>query len=323
MMQLNNCRICNNSENNKEYTAQEMMYGLRDEFVYFECSQCNCLQIKEFPSNMLPYYPDEYYSLGEYDGRKFKGFTGKIRKWKYGSLVSQNKILRKVARGITGKKDFDIFHGFEIKKATRILDVGCGSGQNFLYPLAEVGFENLMGCDPYLKKPITYANGLSIVNSEIHELQSEWDIITFHHAFEHMPDPLKNLQKVFSLLNANGTCIVRIPTVSSYAWRHYKTDWVQLDAPRHFFLHSIESMAYLAKISNLELFKVVYDSGEFQFRGSEKYKKDISLFAPEPKGLIKSAQRKIRKQRYKRLAKKLNENENGDQAAFYFRKKVS
>ena len=50
-----------------------MMFGLRDEFVYFECQECHYLQIKEFPKDMSIYYPDKYYTFGKYDGKKFKG----------------------------------------------------------------------------------------------------------------------------------------------------------------------------------------------------------------------------------------------------------
>ena len=43
------CRICDFSGDSPVYTVREMMYGLRDEFDYFQCAQCQCLQILEFP----------------------------------------------------------------------------------------------------------------------------------------------------------------------------------------------------------------------------------------------------------------------------------
>jgi SAM-dependent methyltransferase len=45
-----------------------------------------------------------------------------------------------------------------------------------------------------------------------------------------------------SLLACKGIIVVRIPAVSSYAWERYGVAWMQLDAPRHFFLHSPKSM---------------------------------------------------------------------------------
>src|SRR5882757_7251102 len=57
------CKICGNSALNIPFTAREMMFGLRDEFEYFECSSCGCVQISEIPTNMEPYYPTKYYSF--------------------------------------------------------------------------------------------------------------------------------------------------------------------------------------------------------------------------------------------------------------------
>ena len=57
------CRICNNSNDNQVYLVKEMMFGFPDEFVYFKCSNCGCLQISEEPADISKYYPTDYYSL--------------------------------------------------------------------------------------------------------------------------------------------------------------------------------------------------------------------------------------------------------------------
>jgi hypothetical protein len=124
-----------------------------------------------------------------------------------------------------------------------------------------------------------------------------------------------------SLLSKDGVCVIRIPTVSSLAWEKYKTDWVQLDAPRHFFLHSKRSIEILAERTGFELYKLTYDSTHFQFTGSEKYLKDIPLSAPKPKGLKNSIQRKSNNYKFDQQAKVLNKEGRGDQAAFFLRKK--
>ena len=320
-MGINTCRVCENSEANVLYTAREMMFGLRDEFTYFECYQCRCLQIQEFPADMSRYYPNDYYSFNEYDGRKFKGILGGFTWLKYFSLILGDYAQKKIAGIFTGINDFYILQGLNVNKNTRILDVGCGNGKSFLYPLAEIGFKNLLGCDPHLKASLIYLNGLQIKKSKVNDVSGAWDIITYHHSFEHIDNPIENLRKVFELLSCGGVCIIRVPTVSSFAWEHYRTNWVQLDAPRHFFLHSIKSMQILAEITGLELYKTIYDSNHFQFSGSENYIKHISLNTPRPKGLIKLIKRKMKKQQYSKRAKQLNAEEKGDQAAFFFRKR--
>jgi len=319
--EVDNCRICGNSEGNIQYIAKEMMHGLKDEFVYFECSVCHCLQIQKFPKDMLKYYPDNYYSFGEYDGKKFKGILGSLKRMQYSSLLGSGKVLRKIMLLVTGDNDYSLLEGLGVNKNTRILDVGCGNGSTFLYPLAEIGFKNLLGCDPYLKATLLYSNGLQIMNSKVYDVTGTFDIITYHHSFEHIDDPIENMRKIFELLTPNGVCIIRIPTVSSFAWEHYQTNWVQLDAPRHFFLHSVKSMQSLAEITNLELFKTTYDSSYFQFTGSEKYLNDIPLYAPRPKGFLTFIKRKTKKSQYQILAKQFNKAGIGDQAAFYFRRR--
>ena len=57
------CRICNNLAGNEIFTAREMMFGTSDEFDYFECARCGCLQIGTIPPDLSPYYPPEYYSF--------------------------------------------------------------------------------------------------------------------------------------------------------------------------------------------------------------------------------------------------------------------
>jgi len=315
--EIYSCRICGNTENNTSYAAREMMYGLREAFSYFQCGNCKCLQIAEYPEDMTIYYPGDYYSFSKYDGKKFKGIKGEIKKFQYKNSVLGSEFFKR----LFGIKEYKIFDSLDVHRNTRILDVGCGNGRNFLYPLAEVGFKNLLGCDPFLSESIRYCNGLNIETSDIFDIGGSWDIITYHHAFEHLPNPRENLEKIYDLLAEDGVCILRIPTVSSYAWEHYKVHWVQLDAPRHFFLHSVESIGILADSMNMKLEKVIYDSSHFQFIGSEKYVKDIPLSVTKKKGLWASLKRTITKSIYQRKAHRLNKSGRGDQAAFFLRKK--
>ena len=209
-----------------------------------------------------------------------------------------------------------------ITSDSRILDVGCGSGI-FLYMLRNAGFTNTMGTDPYIHETTAYKNGLTIYKQAIHEMRGEWDLIMFHHAYEHVPDPLETLVSTARLLTPGGVCLIRIPVSSSYAWEHYRTNWVQLDAPRHYFLHTVASMSLLASQAGLTLDQVIYDSTEFQFWGSEQYQRDIPLNAPQsykhdPQHSIFTPE-KIAE--YHRHAEELNQRGRGDKAVFCLRKR--
>jgi hypothetical protein len=135
-------------------------------------------------------------------------------------------------------------------------------------------------------------------------------------------DPLETLQSASRLLSKAGVCLIRIPTVSSYAWKHYGADWVQLDAPRHFFLHSTESLEILSERAGLKVVDVVYDSEGFQFWGSEQYRRNIPLLSPQSymtnpsRSIFSDSQ--IRE--FEDRAQQLNLEKQGDQAAFYLRR---
>lgn len=298
-----------------------MMYGLRETFNYFQCSKCLCLQILEIPQDMSAYYPSSYYSFQPYDGKKFKGLKGVLKKKFYTSAIFRANPLQRILGRLAGTDIYDCLKDIPVDRSTKILDVGCGNGRNFLFPMAEIGFTHLLGCDPFIDEPIEYTNGLRIENSEVFVRNETYDIITYHHSFEHLPNPREHLQKLSSLLAENGVLIIRIPTVSSFAWEHYRENWVQLDAPRHFFLHSEESMQFLAENNGFNLSKIEYDSTYFQFTGSEGYINDIPLNTPKAKTLIKKLNRKLRERAYQKKANRLNRKHRGDQAIFYLRLK--
>ena len=296
-----------------------MMFGFRDTFRYFQCANCNCLQIEEFPLDLSKYYPDSYYSYQSVvEENPIKRIIVKLRN-KY--AVFNNGLMGKLIYYKYPAPPLRCLAKLDLNKKSHILDVGCGSG-SLLYSLADIGFKNLLGIDPFNIKDIEYNNGLKIQNKTIYDVQDKWHLIMFHHSFEHVPDPLSTFNKISNLLHPNGIALIRIPTVSSFAWKHYGINWVQLDAPRHFFLHSVESIKTLGEKTGLELYEVSYDSNAFQFWGSEQYKKDIPLKDERSCNETKvgSIFTNTEILTYAKKAERLNINNQGDQAAFYLKK---
>jgi len=313
------CKICGHLNHTAWYYPREMMFGSKDEFLYFQCTRCECLQIAEFPANISKYYPKSYYSLQEYDDKKFGKGIGSFKRLVLKASVGKTGLFYRSLQKLfpSSQSQLWVLNGLQLHSDIRILDVGCGNGYKFLYPLAEAGFHGIMGCDPYIQKEINYPNGLKILKTDVFGITGKWDVITWHHSFEHISNPLQSLKQVAALLSQDGVCIIRIPTVSSYAWHHYKTNWYQLDAPRHYFLHSVKSMEYMAQHTGFKLQKVLYDSTHRQFTESERYEKGIALSAARQKGFLPFIKRKIRKFQYVKRTNYLNKAGNGDQAAFY------
>lgn len=311
------CRICHNAEGNKEIKIREMMFGFRDEFTYFECSKCGCLQIAEIPKNMGKYYPSNYYSFK-------KGESGNFIKQILKRKRDEYALFKK---GLIGKAIYkrypnpllDMISKIRINYNSRILDVGCGAG-NLLYSLHKIGFKNLVGVDPYINEGVL-GKEVRILKKTIHELpdSQKFDLIISNHSFEHISDQLETLLKISKILSENGVCLLRMPIKTEYIWNRYGINWVQIDAPRHLFIHTLKSFELLVKKSGLVIQDVIFDSTEFQFWGSEQYIRGIPLLAENscrvnPKRSIFTAEQ-IKE--FRKIAKELNMNKQGDQAAFY------
>lgn len=317
------CKICGNSKNNTFYYPKEMMFGFRDVFKYILCSRCGCLQISEIPKNLDKYYPADYYSFNYenyYDDTP--PLLSRLKRVRDGYELSGGSILGRFLSIFFPGMIFRVLANARLSKISKILDVGCGRGQ-LLNKLKALGYCNLSGIDPYINKDISYDGGLNILKKGIFNVDDNYDFIMFNHSFEHISNPLDTMRRAAGLLNKNGMCMIRTPTVSSYAWRYYGVDWVQLDAPRHFFLFSIEAMNILADRAGLKIVKVIYDSTEFQFWGSEQYKNGIPLisdksYAVNPSLSIFSSG-EIRK--FRRKAILLNNKGCGDSVAVFLCKK--
>ena len=142
----------------------------------------------------------------------------------------------------------------------------------------------------------------------------------FNHSLEHTFEHSKILNRAKELLIDDGRIMIRMPVVNK-AFEDYKENWAQLDAPRHLLIHSKLSFEKLCYDLDLEVYKILYDSTEFQFMGSIQYGKDITYYDPESYkisttgGMFSTLEIK----KYKTLAKQYNKLGLGDQAAFFLK----
>jgi SAM-dependent methyltransferase len=310
----NTCRICGKGNNSEEYILKEMMFGTKDEFCYFKCSNCGCLQIKEFPSDIQSYYPSTYLPRAEYSAIKRY-----LRKQRDLYTFRRKGILGKILSGLFGfPAEYRWFDDAGFSKDDDILEVGCGRG-DLLKLLYEAGFKNLLGIDPFIEKDLFYDKKFNILKKDLSQINKTFDWIMFHHSFEHLQNPHETFEKLKKVINERGKILIRIPLIDSYAWEKYKTDWVQLDAPRHFFLYTIKSIEYISQLYGFIIKRIVYDSDSFQFWGSEQYKRNIPLMSPNSL-FIKQNNSVFSNevlQEFTKKANELNQNGQGDRASIY------
>ncbi len=319
------CRVCGCDEVQTWLHPLEMMLGMREIFSYFKCASCGCLQLENIPIDIKKYYPTSYYSFQIPNNIKVSWKSLLKRKFVSQSMTNHilgnENIIGKICCSILKNPPLPVWIKYikSIPFNARILDVGCGSGSNLLM-LHACGYRNLYGIDPFIEKSTSYNNGVKVKKSKLDEVEGQFDLIMFHHVFEHLDDPVEHLQKARQLLSKRGQILIRIPLSDSLAAEKYREKWVQLDAPRHITLQTRYSMELMSKKCLLKITKVVYDSFDFQFWGSEQYTNDISLFN-ERSHMINQKESIFSKEEIDAYAKEsylLNEAEKGDQAAFVF-----
>lgn len=336
----NPCRICGDIGQHPTYACREMMFGTREEFDYFQCQQCGCLQISQIPSDLASCYPAEYgpHRPLEHIKKRIPWVVELLQKQRCRTALFDrhhkiNKILScfvdypaalhskpnhvssiLLVLGNAGIRGFN----------DPILDIGCGAYSYWLASLEQLGFSSLTGVDPFISSEYRHGR-VTILRRHLSEIEGQFQLITLHHSLEHMPDQLGTFNHIRERLLPNGTCVVRIPTVSSRAWEEYRTNWVELDAPRHLYLHSDKSLALLAEKAGLEIFNICHDSIPLEFYGSEMYTRDLPLMHESSPWINPNStlftQDEMRL--FEERAATVNREKRGGRAAFFLRRTAS
>lgn len=282
------CRICGGNIDDK-LIVKEMMFGTRKNYTYHHCAHCEALQIENPIEDIDELYPKNYRSFSSAAG----GIKGKIKRYLIRNSVRNEVEKNTLFSGICNMGEHLAARSLKnrIKNTTEILDVGCGTGE-LIEALSTIGFENVSGVDPYIEKEKSNT-AWPIKKAFITDLDEskKYDVIMLHHSFEHMAKPLEILQKLSKLIKAEGFILIRIPVCDCIAFDRYKENWIQLDAPRHVFLHTNKSMELLAEKSGLIIDEIVNDSTAFGFLGSEQYQNNIAQ--NEPQSFFKPFYKKI------------------------------
>ncbi|MFP5256560.1 MAG: class I SAM-dependent methyltransferase [Acidimicrobiia bacterium] len=263
---LAQCRICDTTlAGLPRLGVPEVMQGTYQLFDYVRCVSCGCLQIDLIPDNLSRFYEPGYYSYGSTAKGASRAFVARLRD--RSSALGRPLLGRPLAAAVPDRK-LQALRGLDLTRRTSVLDVGSGSG-GMLLALRAIGIDDVLGVDPFLPEDKQLNNGVRVAAVPLDRIdRADWDIITFNHSLEHIPDQVAIIESALARLAPGGTIVVRVPTCDSAAFEQYGADWVQIDAPRHIYLHSRQSLSLTAKRAGGRVVRLVDDSDEYQFWGS-------------------------------------------------------
>jgi hypothetical protein len=303
------------------------MFGILEDFDYSVCADCGSLALISIPEDMAPYYPGNYYSvdldperaLGAPVVRQFATLVIDSVLWGGGVLSSMataaipRRQLHTLVSVLGSIRRAGLIHA----KATRVLDVGCGSGM-LVFALGLAGVKDVLGVDPFMAAGRQLSTGGRLKQQSLSEVEGTYDLIMLHHSLEHVPDPEATLREALKRLTPEGRVLVRMPTPSSHAFETYGAAWVSLDAPRHLVVLSRPGLDTLCERLGAGVVSVVDDSTGFQFWGSEQYLRGIPLMDARSV-MVKPGDAPFSKaqlQGWEKQAVGLNRAGRGDQAAW-------
>ena len=312
------CRICKNDRDITEFfRVKEMMFGLDEYFEYFRCPVCNCLQITALPAEMDKYYSGAYYSHST-DISLLKRLSVRMAVLRdKADLFNESLLGKMIGLFVAGREEIRFVTYLDgIDRNSRILDVGSGMGF-YLHRLSALGFTNVRGIDPFLKEESVRSGAVTIERKYLSAyIEKDFDLITLQHTFEHLPNPAETLRLVYEKLRPGGYCVIRVPVIPNMAWEEYREHWFQIDAPRHVFIPSVETMHRLCRPSGFRIEGIVYDSTPKQFYISEQYRQGIPLVKQGGPGSITRGKMAL----YERKTAIANKTGKGDQAIFILKK---
>lgn len=251
------CDLCGSDEHKFLFEAKDRLHGFEGTFSYVICKNCGLVfmnpQVSD--SDIVNFYPPDYAP------HKAKSDTQQKDQ-----SVIQNKLK---------KKPFISSLCKNLSEQSRVLDVGCGSG-NFLYEISTV-----TGCEVYgidisktAAKTARENYGIDVFIGTIMQSpfpDNYFDVITAWAFLEHVNNPSEVLLKVSNLLKNDGLCIISIPNFDSLNAKLFKDKWFHLDCPRHLYIFTAKTITGLFEKSNLKIKKIIYNKSSNGVLGSLQY----------------------------------------------------
>jgi SAM-dependent methyltransferase len=228
------------------------MYDLPGEFQLVRCQQCGLLYLNPRPdtASIGRYYPDlDYHAFHASDGLKAK-------------------LIKRLRNG-EAKFLLD-----ELSPNPRTLEIGCGTG-DLLLALRERGAD-VVGIEPNDAAAALARNqrGLDVHTGILDDISldsAQFDLVLMKYALEHVHSPRATLTTIRDLLKPGGRAVFWVPNAASLDARVFGPYWRGLDAPRHLYIFTPDTMRKLLEAAGLQMVDVGYSGVPNDWAGSVEF----------------------------------------------------
>lgn len=245
------------------------MFDIPGSFVYIQCILCGLAFLDPQPDKktLRKHYPSQHYFAYDKEGKG--GLIGRLREYLV-KRIYKPTLLSKVLTSFL----HTTFATPTYRKEGKILDVGCATG-DVLVLLKNLGWD-VYGID-IDKKGIQVAKERGVKNLRVGTYKDvDWypnnyfDCIRLYHVIEHIDDPSLCLKILYKKLKPQGELLLTTPNFNSPIQKVFGTYWSALDAPRHLYLFTPQTLKRAAKRYKFVVISVTYDSAR-AIAGSLRY----------------------------------------------------
>jgi len=234
------CLSCGGTRSTPFITGEDDLTGTPGRFTFVRCS--DCALVYQSPRLTLDrireYYDDEY--IAHQPHRRW-GLLAPLFRAAMGSLDrAKLRIVERYAR---------------LGAASRVLDVGCGSG-SFLHRVRAQTGATIAGVDL-----VDLSSRPELRDAEFHHGlfydqpigSDRFDVVTMWHFLEHDYDPRRSLRQAWRALAPGGWLVVEVPRLDSLSFRIFGRRWPGLQAPQHTALYDHTRLSVMVGQAGFEV----------------------------------------------------------------------
>jgi len=293
------CDLCGADDTEVLFTTTDRDMRVEGLFPIVRCRRCGLVYVNPRPTqaSIGRYYPALYYKRPRRvltRGAVMECIKRLIRESQAGYSQGLNGLQVLVGRLLSVVFGDAISVVVPFVPNGRILDVGCNDGKMVAWMVKHGWDVYGVETSPEAAKRATN-RGLQVFCGDLLDAgypSDYFDVVTMSHVLEHVHSPTLVLNEIRRVLKPNGMVMIGVPNIQCYDFAVFREDWFPIEAPRHLFHFSRETLSAILEKTG---FKPSHWVRKFPF--SPYVYRSIGL-RREAKGLSVSAELRLRAKMY-------------------------